>query len=383
MMKNYKWQDEAQKLFLNNKKLVVEVVTGAGKTYFSIQVIKNILEKNPNKNIIICSPKIIILKNWQKELLRNGFSVLDIGLFYGACKDYGQILLTTNASIKNINLDLFDILIIDEVHNSFTPQFKKIYNSNWDYLLGLTATLNNLDSVKHYQYLKYFDYNQYKYSMGNALQDKIINNFDFNSVSIKLKDKNKIKKYKEIQKKINQLIVIHGSIDRINIEQKKKFYKLINDRNKIIYLAKERFDELLKILIENRNKKIIIFNEYNSASTQIYLRCLDNNLSSRIINSNYNSKKINKNLKDFERNKYNILITTKMFDEGYNLPELDVAIIFSGNSTKRQIIQRMGRVLRKKKENSKIYQIFVENSFEEKYAENREKIIENQRCLIC
>jgi len=66
-----------------------------------------------------------------------------------------------------------------------------------------------------------------------------------------------------------------------------------------------------------------------------------------------------------------------MFDEGYNLPALDVAIIFSGDSTKRQIIQRIGRVLRKKEQKSSIYQVYVVDTFEELYAKKRYDLIKD------
>jgi len=373
---NYDWQNKAIEVFLKHKKLITEVATGAGKTFFAIQTIKEVL-KNTNKKILIVSPKIVILKNWQKELLNNGFSVVDVGMYYSDIKDYARITLTTNASIKNINLKLFDFLIVDEVHNTFTPKFKKIYNNKFEYLLGLTATLNNEDDVKHYEFLDYFNYNKYVFDIKEAINSNIINRFTFTNYSFVFDKKEDFEKYENYQQRITNIVRAAGSYFKAmkRKDSKLALYSIFDKRKKLVYMHDKRFDLLEKILKINKNKKIIIFNEYNAAGTEIYMRCLDMDLSSRVVNSDLDNNTITKQLNDYVNNKYNILITSKMFDEGYNLPQIDVAIIFSGDSTKRQFIQRMGRVLRKKQKKSKIYQIYCKGTFDEIFAEKRTKII--------
>ena len=78
---------------------------------------------------------------------------------------------------------------------------------------------------------------------------------------------------------------------------------------------------------------------------------------------------------DFKNDKFNVLLASKVLDEGYNLPKLDVAIIMAGDSTDKQTIQRMGRVLRKKKgQDSVLYQIFCIDTMEGRNAETRAAI---------
>jgi len=48
-----------------------------------------------------------------------------------------------------------------------------------------------------------------------------------------------------------------------------------------------------------------------------------------------------------------------------------LAIIFSGESNVKQSIQRVGRILRLKKYNSRVFQIYCVKTFEEKFAETR------------
>ena len=54
---------------------------------------------------------------------------------------------------------------------------------------------------------------------------------------------------------------------------------------------------------------------------------------------------------DFKNDKYRVMISVKSLDEGTNVPSVSTAIIIAGTSVKRQMIQRLGRILRKTKSN--------------------------------
>ena len=53
-------------------------------------------------------------------------------------------------------------------------------------------------------------------------------------------------------------------------------------------------------------------------------------------------------LEDLASKWLNCLVAVRALDEGVDLPEVDCGVIISGTSQKRQMIQRMGRVLRRK-----------------------------------
>ena len=55
---------------------------------------------------------------------------------------------------------------------------------------------------------------------------------------------------------------------------------------------------------------------------------------------------VGKAVEDFKKGKLNVLVSCTALDEGFDMPEADGAMILSASSSKRQRIQRMGRVLR-------------------------------------
>jgi len=369
------WQKRAKQEFLEKRKLLAEVTTGAGKTFFAADSIKDIFKLNPEYMVLICVPKIVILNGWLKDLYKF-FAANKIGFYYGEVKEYAQILITTNASIKNVNRKLFQVRIFDEVHNMYTPSQLKILHEPCDYKLGLSATIKDEGNDRHWKMLEAFDYNKFTYGMSQAIKDNVLNNYEFNDCKVNIKEQEIRDRYQEYQDKIKFIMKKIGGFEsykKMNGDDPDKLalQKLFNKRNKLILNYDGKFRVLENILKQNHDKKIIIFNQYNSVGSQIYFRSLDLDMKCRIVNSDQRDYVKSKNIKDFADNKYNVMITTKMFDEGYNLPSIDVAIIFSGDSTERQTKQRIGRVLRLKENHSKIYQIYVMGTFEERHAKKR------------
>jgi superfamily II DNA or RNA helicase len=369
------WQNKALELFLEKKQIITEAATGTGKTFFAVNCINEVLKKQPNAKILIVVPKLVILKTWLQELYKY-VSIEKIGFYYGEIKEYSQITLTTYASVSKINLPLFQFAIFDEIHNMYTPRLMKLAAYPFDYKLGLSATIKDEMFYRHWKLLELFNYNLFTYDIKDALVDNVLNKFEFYNVKVSIKNTEILDEYVEIQKSINSLLSAIGGFSvylTLSIDNKNKLAlnSLFNKRNKLIFNCKEKFVALRRIFAENKDKKIIIFNQYNMMGRRIYLMCLSMGLKCRVINSVLSMQDKKKYIEDYSNNKYNILITTKMFDEGYNLPAIDVAIIFSGDSTNKQIQQRIGRTLRLKDTNSKIYQIFIANTFEERYAEKR------------
>jgi len=156
----YDWQRRAKKYFNeHNGKCIFEVTTGAGKTLITIDILNDLLQNNPDMKILIIVPKNIILETgWYKELVDYGISIQKIGVYYGDIKEYSQITITNMQSINKIPLELFDMLIADEIHNFATNRMMQYINHPFKYKLGLTATLKRLDN-KHFNVIKSFNYN--------------------------------------------------------------------------------------------------------------------------------------------------------------------------------------------------------------------------------
>lgn len=373
----YDWQRRAMKCFFeSNGRVLFEIVTGGGKTFCTIEIMKKLLEKNPELYTLIVVPKNVILeKTWYKELYDAGFSLKDIGVFYGSIKEYGKITITNMQSIEGVNLDIFDLVVWDEIHNFCTPRMMEYLNHDFKYMIGLSATIKRIDNA-HKELLEIFNYNHFKYSPEDALDDEVLNPFNFINVGIVM-DEQTNEKYLDLTQKINLILQAGGGFFKIMKSGSGLKYKMLsklNERKDLVNNYKKKFAVMALLCMQHKKDKIIIFNEYNKQTSKAYWYLLDTNVRACVVHSGIPNDRREQNLIDFKNDKYNVVLTSKVLDEGYNLPKLDVAIIAAGNSTTKQTIQRMGRVLRKKKKRSMLYQLYCKNTIEEDYAVIRAKL---------
>jgi len=372
----YDWQRRAKNFFLENSKVIFEVCTGAGKTFFGIEVIKDLWKTEPNMKVLIVVPKNIILEDtWFKELYKNGISLKDIGVYYGAIKEYGKVTITNMQNLENVAVEIFDCAIFDEIHNYGTERLLPYVKHPFKYKIGLSATLERMDS-NHLEILKTFDYNIFKYSAQDALGEGILNPFSFTNIGVQM-DSESMAEYNKLTEELNLLMQMgggFGKIMRTNSGLKYRMLAKMNERKNLVNNYPGKFDIIKEVCLKHKDDKVLVFNEYNEQTTKCYWYLLDIGVRACIVHSDITKEKRDEHMIDYRNGKYQVMLTTKVLDEGYNLPEIDVGIIMAGNSTARQTIQRMGRILRKKNRESSLYQIYCLGTIEENYGRERAKL---------
>jgi superfamily II DNA or RNA helicase len=109
----------------------------------------------------------------------------------------------------------------------------------------------------------------------------------------------------------------------------------LNSRSKIIALQ--------QILLKNPNEPTIIFTAHNSLVHRICSEFL-------IPCITYLTAKDERTeiLDNFREGKYKAIVTSRVLDEGVDVPDATRAVILSGTGSSREFIQRLGRILRKR-----------------------------------
>ena len=377
MVELHDWQRRAiEYFFLHDNKILLEVTTGAGKTYCAIEILKEILKIEPDlKCLIVCPKNVIMETSWYKELYDAGFSLPDIGIYYGMGKEYSKITITNMQSIDKVALEVFDMIILDEVHNYCTKRLFPYVEHPFKYKLGLSATIERMDSA-HWQLMKAFNYNIFKYSPQQAIKEGILNPFNFYNIGVEM-DSDTYEDYLQQTEELNRIMLMgggFGKIMRANSGLKMKMLSLMNKRKQLVNNYVRKFDVARIICKKHKGDKTLIFNQYNSQTSKLYWHLLEEGLKARIVHSDINKQEREQTLIDFRKDKFNILLASKVLDEGFNLPSISCAIIMAGDSSAKQTIQRMGRVLRKKEKESVLYQVYCKGTIEEEQAIERAKL---------
>ena len=378
-LKLREWQEKAFPLWWEKKRGIIKVVTGGGKTFFAIHCLKKYLENDPQKSILIVVPSIALLDQWYDSLSQN-FDDKEISLNGGGeqTKIITKICISTIDSLKNI-ISLIDaentLLIVDECHKIGTEKRGEMLTNAWHATLGLSATPERDYDDNFYIIIKkilgdiIFDYDYI-----DAREDEVIVNFKllYGYAALLPEEENK---YKKFTKSIQRRAATIGGQDMNDYPLK----MLIFNRARLVKNSKNRIPYGIELIQKYERDSWIVFTE-NKKQAKEFNKIVNKlkGFNSGIYNTDLNDDERQENLEKFKAGNLNVLVSCTALDEGFDMPEADGAMILSASSSKRQRIQRMGRVLRitANKENALIVTVYSSKTEYEKLLEesNRYKL---------
>lgn len=157
-------------------------------------------------------------------------------------------------------------------------------------------------------------------------------------------------------------------------------------RKDAICSAKGRYKKLESVLNNLNDKKIIIFALSINETENIFdklKRVYGENVV--IYHSEIKPESLkSKNLDDFSKGNAKIMCAVKSLDEGLDIDDIEIGIIYQGEQDERQQIQRLGRIIRKYKnsnlvKNAVLYNIYIPKAKEKKFLEQYFSRLRNTR----
>ena len=345
-MKLREWQAKAFPLWWAKKRGIVKVVTGGGKTVFAIHCLTNYLEENKDHSIFIVVPSIALLDQWY-EGLQKDFNERNIALNGGGehLENLSRINISTIDSVKNI-IEQFDasktLLIVDECHKIGTEKRGEVLTNTWHATLGLSATPERDYDDNFYIIIRkilgdiIFDYDYI-----DAREDEVIVNFKL-LYAYAAMTTDEEEKYKKFTKSIQRRAATIGGNDMNDYPLK----MLIFNRARMVKNSKNRIPFGIELLQKHKRDSWIVFTENKKQAKEFNKIINTKGYKSAIYNTDLDNAEREENLNNFKNGNLNVLVSCTALDEGFDMPEADGAMILSASSSKRQRIQRMGRVLR-------------------------------------
>ena len=370
-MKLREWQETAFPLWWNRKRGIVKVVTGGGKTVFAIHCLKQYLEENPSNSILIVVPSIALLDQWYEGLLQS-YDANQLSLNGGGehLEELSMITISTIDSVKNI-IDKFDasqtLLIVDECHKIGTEKRGETLTNNWHATLGLSATPERDYDDNFYIIIKkilgdiIFDYDYI-----DAREDEVIVNFKLLYAYAAMTPEEE-DEYKKFTKSIQRRAATIGGNNMNDYPLK----MMIFNRARMVKNSKNRIPFGIELLQKYKRDSWIVFTENKKQAKEFNTIINTKGYQSAIYNTDLDATEREENLNNFKSGNLNVLVSCTALDEGFDMPEADGAMILSASSSKRQRIQRMGRVLRitANKQNALIVTVYSSKTEYEKLRE--------------
>jgi len=359
--------------------------TGTGKTEIAFECARKIasliVEQNPQIvfKILFLVPRIILIEQNINRLAKYGIKKENIGVYYGEKKDIKEITFSTYQSIIK-NFDLIkkaDMIILDEMHmvSETAKKFSRIFDvlrANPDKLiLGLTATIDE-DDLRYSKIMNLIPPIK-KYMIKDAVNDgrlsepKII----FKPVQMNLEER---KTYEETTTAIKEISLKIKSSNPLVISRllktggpkarlAKLWFESVYKRKKLLTETKSKLNEAVNIVKNHPTEKIMIFSETIESIDKISETLKKNNIPSQVIHNKVKTKERQEILNVWGQNFF-ILLSVHTLEIGFDIPSVGIAIIVSNTKNINQLIQRIGRVIRKtnEKTQSLIYVVYVDNT---------------------
>jgi superfamily II DNA or RNA helicase len=330
---------------------VIVLPTGAGKTVIAMKAIELV-----NQPAIIIVPTLDLLEQWRRRIEEE--LGIEAGVIGGGENSVRAVTVSTydSAFLRAGELgNMFSLLIFDEVHHLPAESFRQIAEMfTAPNRLGLTATYEREDML-HAELPRLIGGIVYRLNTED-LAGRFLSNYKIEKLTVELTDEEKADYERDYG-----IFSDYLERNRIWLRSPRDFQRFImrtsrdpqarqallarNSAIRTAFNSRAKIDTLEKIIRSNPDDRILIFTQHNDLVYKISRRFLIPFITH--ITAKEERYEV---LKGFREGKFRAIVTSKVLDEGIDVPEASLGVIVSGTGSSREFIQRLGRLLRKSKE---------------------------------
>lgn len=369
-------KDAIRHWFSHECKSIFEMATGTGKTFTTINALKQFSKENNYLRAVIVVPLKTLTLQWQNELqeMLPSYRIINTSkdsdwrqvmhslymskLLNGDSEDFIVItsykMYPTESFLEAVSKITDDyVLVADEMHNLVTERcIAAAQKSIFKYKLGLSATPTRLWKPEESAYIRrLFGSNSFSYDLKNAIEAGALVPYNYNPV-FSYMDTGEYEEYCELSKTIAK---IYASSDD------KSDNTLLNSkliaRSRLKKNTSSKIPELSK-LITNLDNLHKFHHALIYVDNEDFLGVLQNMLSeknivtTKFVGGTSEDERINI-IDNLRKKTIKAIVAIKCLDEGVDIPSAQSAFFLSNNTDPREYVQRLGRVLRRDKEGGK------------------------------
>lgn len=350
------------------KRGLVCLATGLGKTFVAATFLRWVYENNPNANVLILANSKALIEQFDRAIWSNLPKWVATHLLYDSEKPAffeGVTLSTFQSFPKFYEMNggfKYDLVIVDEAHHAPAATYNKVVKDLAPkFLLGLTATPFRTDDQ---DVTSIFGPPLVYYSVYKALQKGYLSKVEYH--------------------------LNNDSIDQDWIAQNSKKGHTIKQLNKKIFLP-ERDEEICDAIFRTWNERklqrgIIFCNSTEHAERIEKILKANYQLPAwSLTNKIKESREKARRLREFRTGKCKILTCFDMLNEGVDVPDVDYIVFLRVTHSRIYFLQQLGRGLRYKDGKTLLVQDYVADirrvkrvtSFQQEYEMVRKNEIED------
>ncbi len=365
----FAWQREALAAWQANDRIgVVQAVTGAGKTRVGLAAIAQARETG--RRCVVIVPTRELVRQWVRQVQRTfprDWVVDD------ARRPGWTIAVTTVHKLKDtpaLAPGEHGLLVADECHRYGAETFALALRDEFDWRIGLSATFERDDSSYEQILLPYFHGICYDLGYGRARADNVIAPFRFAFASVPFKDHERteyehwsqtcrdtllrlqldhqvpFEPFAEIMPAVQRIADDHTHRGRFAAKK----YLLAFSRRRRVLADTQMKQVALTLMAEcvRDSHGAIIFTQTQASASQSAQLLAERGCPSAAIHSGLDDEERVVELQRFKDKQTKAISAPRILDEGVDVPAADLGVVMASNRSRRQMVQRLGRVLRRK-----------------------------------
>ncbi|MFC8181391.1 DEAD/DEAH box helicase [Rhodococcus sp. NPDC057297] len=368
------WQKEAfAKWRGTGCRAVVEAVTGTGKTRVGVAAIVNALSMD--QRVLVVVPGVELLEQWYAELKRQ-LPTVAVGRRGNNHRDdfrRSRVLISTIQSAISKGAPRppdGSLLVADEVHYYATPGNARVLTDRFIHRLGLTATLERQDDGIETYIQPYFETVIVGCDFARGMRDGILAPIRLLTVAANFtpQERTAFEEHNAIAKQARaDLIRLYHvaaapfgrfmkEVDKLSGQRALPEGRLA-DRFRSAFVRREalladctaKLDALgaLGPALE-KSECSIVFSKTALSSNRGAEALRNLGLKSGAYSNELKPLERTRMLQQYKSGALTNLVASRVLDQGVDIPAVDVGVIIASCSSRRQMIERMGRILRLK-----------------------------------
>jgi len=371
----YPWQQEALKAWHSNaRRGVVEAVTGSGKTRVGIAAAFEAVRQGIK--VLILVPTAELQGQWLVSLRRDLPAARRGALGDGRSDSLDEVdilvaIVHSASNRETLRSHKAGLIIADECHRYAAPMFTGALQEGYAWRLGLTATFERADGEHENLLTPYFGGVIYNLWYDRALKDQVIAPFDIALVGVDLvpSEQTDYDKFSAVMVEAARNLESYAGIPRRPFPQfiaavaalaasdstsreatiARKYMRAMSSRLTLLAEAKTKYLALaaLKETVDQSHGTLVFTQTQESARRAQELYTALGSKASAVFSGMAKDDR-RQGMEDFRSGASQILAAPRLLDEGIDVPEADLGIIVAANRSQRQMVQRLGRVIRKK-----------------------------------
>lgn len=369
----YAWQAEALESWVAaGRRGIVEAVTGTGKTMLGVQAIADAVSDGRRAAVLV--PTKELQTQWRGVLRRALPGPVRIGLLgdgeRATLRSHDVVVSIVNSARGGELLPTDGAaLVADECHRYASEVNRLALDPAFDWRLGLTATLERPDRMEQ-EIIPYFESTVYEMGYERAIADEVTAHFRVALLGVAMSPREAVL-YEDFSRRIRDLMdtlleeygLPSFPFHRFMAEVRRiaegpwhpaqryarAFQAAVFERKTLMAISpsKRRLVGELEHALRKADRTLVFTDSIESAES-IADDLDDRGLAVDTVHSEQRPADRRAVLAAFGAGRLQVVVAPRVLDEGVDVPAADLAVIVAASKTRRQMIQRMGRVLRRK-----------------------------------